>query len=84
MPNSISSAAAETRGPNQASGELLDVNQIAHLLNCSPRTVHRLADGGKMPRPVKLGALTRWSRAAVEAWIADGCKPVRRLKGGVQ
>ena len=61
---------------------LLDVRAVASLLACSSRTVYRLADGGKMPRPVKLGALVRWPRAAIEEWVAGGCQPVRAAKGG--
>ena len=57
---------------------LLDVGQVAKLLGCSTRHVYRLADGGRMPRPVKLGALNRWSLAGIEEWISDGCKPVAR------
>lgn len=60
---------------------LLDVIEMAALLGCSSRHVYRLADAGHMPRPVKLGALVRWDRTAIEAWIADGCPPRRRGKG---
>jgi excisionase family DNA binding protein len=56
---------------------LLDVNGVAALLNCSPRHVYRLSDAGKMPRPLKLGALIRWPRQSVLDWIGSGCKPVR-------
>ena len=57
-----------------AVAKLLDVRDVAALLDrCSVRHVHRLADAGKMPRPVKLGALVRWRRADLEAWIAAGC-----------
>ena len=59
---------------------LLDVKSVAAMLNCSTRHVYRLADAGRIPRPVKLGALVRWSRSAVEQWIVDGCPAVR--KGG--
>jgi excisionase family DNA binding protein len=52
---------------------LMDVQAVAQLLNCSPRHIYRLSDSGRMPRPVRIGALVRWSRAAVEAWIAAGC-----------
>jgi predicted DNA-binding transcriptional regulator AlpA len=31
-----------------------------------------------MPAPVKLGALIRWRRTDIDAWVADGCKPIRR------
>jgi excisionase family DNA binding protein len=58
--------------------ELLDVKAVGQLLGCSARHVYRLSDSGKMPRPMKLGALVRWNRSAVLAWIADGCQPVRR------
>lgn len=65
---------------------LLDVGFISQLLGCSARHVYRLADSGKMPAPVKLGDLTRWRLDEIEAWIADGCKPVREVtaKGGAK
>jgi excisionase family DNA binding protein len=53
---------------------LLDVQAVARLLNCSPRHVTRLVERGDLPRPIKLGTLIRWNRAAVEEWIANGCK----------
>lgn len=54
--------------------ELLDVRAVAALLGgCSTRHVYRLADAGRMPRPVKLGSLVRWRRAELEAWINAGC-----------
>jgi excisionase family DNA binding protein len=64
-------------GRARAPAALLDVQQVAELLNCSARHVYRLSDAGHMPAPVKLGALVRWRRQAVEEWIAGGCKPVR-------
>jgi excisionase family DNA binding protein len=60
---------------------MLTVQDVAKLLNCSTRTVYRLADSGRMPRPVKLGALVRWSKAVVGQWIAAGCPDQR--KGGL-
>jgi excisionase family DNA binding protein len=68
-----------TAPPDQAaSPALLDVQQVADLLNCSTRHVYRLADAGRMPQPVRLGALVRWPRQGIEDWIASGCKPVRQ------
>ena len=52
---------------------MLTVRGVARLLCCSPRTVYRLTDSGRMPRPVKLGALVRWPKATVERWIDAGC-----------
>jgi len=55
---------------------MLDVKEVAALLKCSARHVVRLQESGQMPPAIKLGRLFRWNRAAVEAWIADGCPPV--------
>jgi len=68
-------------GADRARPELLDVKAVGKLLTCSQRTVYRLADAGKMPRPVRLGSLVRWDRETLLAWIRDGCKPVRRATG---
>jgi excisionase family DNA binding protein len=57
---------------------LLDVKAVAALLGCSSRNVYRLADAGKMPRPLKVGTLVRWRRADIETWIANGCPATPR------
>ena len=57
---------------------LLDVNDVAKMLRCSPRTVCRLSDCGRIPHPVKLGALVRWRQEAMEEWISNGCPPCER------
>lgn len=57
---------------------LLDVRAVARFLDCSPRHVFRLADAGRMPAPVRIGALVRWRRSDLDAWLADGCRPVRQ------
>ena len=62
--------------------KLLDVEQVAALLHCSTRHVYRLADAGAMPRPRHLGALVRWSRGEIEAWVAAGCPSCRHSKKG--
>lgn len=81
MNNTKSAVGGQTVEPERAPAELLDVQDVAALLNVSPRTVYRLSDSGGMPRPYKLGALVRWSRSAIEDWIAGGCKSVRPPKG---
>ncbi|MCC6489636.1 MAG: helix-turn-helix domain-containing protein [Candidatus Hydrogenedentes bacterium] len=60
-----------------AEAMLLDVRAVAVLLNCSQRHVYRMADAGKMPQPVRVGTLVRWSRNTLEDWISGGCLPVR-------
>lgn len=64
-----------------ATAELLDVQGVAAVLQCSARHVYRLADAGKMPAPVRLGALVRWRRAALVEWIGNGCPRVRGIGG---
>jgi excisionase family DNA binding protein len=72
-----------TQSQPAATQALLEVAQVAELLNCSQRQVYRLSDAGKMPRPVRLGRLIRWDRDSLMRWIAEGCPPVRRLGKGV-
>ena len=58
---------------NDGRPALLTVHDVAEMLNCSGRTVYRLNDAGRMPRPVRLGSLVRWPRATLERWIDQGC-----------
>ena len=60
-----------------AAAQLLDVRQVAAILNCSTRTVYRLADASKIPRPVRIGGLVRWPQNAISDWIAGGCQSGR-------
>lgn len=62
------------------SAQLLDVRAVALRLACSTRHVYRLADGGAMPAPIRLGASVRWSSNDLESWINGGCHPVKRAK----
>ena len=52
---------------------LMKVEQVAERLSVSARHIYRMADGGLMPRPLKLGGVNRWSEQVLAAWIADGC-----------
>jgi excisionase family DNA binding protein len=63
--------------PADAPAALLDVRGVAALLTCSARHVYRLADGGRLPAPVRLGALVRWRRQELLDWLAGGCRPCR-------
>jgi predicted DNA-binding transcriptional regulator AlpA len=60
---------------------LVDVDAVAAICSCSARHVYRMSDAGKMPPPLRLGALVRWNRDVIESWIAQGCPSVRNLKG---
>jgi excisionase family DNA binding protein len=71
-------------GPDRTRGELLDVKSLATKLDCSTRHIYRLADAGRMPRPLKLGALVRWRAGDIHEWLDAGCPSVRTAKGGAR
>lgn len=71
--NTLEVRMVEAEAQKAIPAELLDVRTVAALLGCSSRHVYRLADGGRMPRPIKLGSLVRWRRAELRAWIDAGC-----------
>jgi len=75
---------ATTLAPAESPAKLLDVRGVAELLGCSPRHIYRLADAGKMPRPVKLGSLIRWKLSgpgSITEWVDQGCPSVRKAVG---
>ncbi len=58
---------------------LIDQAEACRLCGgISPRTLRRLVDRGAAPRPVRLARCIMWVRAEIEAWCADGCRPVRK------
>ena len=79
--NATGSRYVGSRGTGTTNAALLDVEGVASLLNCSTRHLYRLADAGRMPRPVKLGSLVRWNRDTLETWLAEGCPSCRTGKG---
>ncbi len=60
---------------------MLSAAEVASILRCSPRTVYRLVDSGKMPGPCRLGGLVRWNGDIIRTWIAEGCPTSRKGPG---
>jgi len=58
--------------------ELLTLEEVAALFKVEPRTVRRQHDAGKFPPAIRIGTALRWSREAIEAWIAQGGGSPRR------
>jgi predicted DNA-binding transcriptional regulator AlpA len=58
--------------------KLLNVDEVAAILNVSRRSVWRMRDGGNMPIPVKVMGCVRWRDEDIYAWINDGCPHVRQ------
>ncbi|MFO0939809.1 MAG: helix-turn-helix domain-containing protein [Pirellulales bacterium] len=61
---------------DSVSAELVSVDKVAALLDCCERHVYRLADSGRMPKPIKLGASTKWKLSEIREWIANNCPRV--------
>ncbi len=74
-------ADSETVSRADSPAVLIDVDQVAKLLKCSPRHVCRMVEAGKLPRPRQLGSLVRWSLHEIERWVASGCKPIDATGG---
>jgi predicted DNA-binding transcriptional regulator AlpA len=78
-PNPLSTNESVTR-------RLYDIGQLSLLGIGSPRHIRRLADSGRMPAPIKLGALLRWPSqtgdplTGIHDWITAGCPDCRSLR----
>jgi excisionase family DNA binding protein len=61
--------------------DLLTIREVAELLRCSPKTVHRLIERDASMPAIRLpGQLVRFERARLLAWVADhaqGRTPIR-------
>src|SRR5262245_2085669 len=47
----------------------LTARDVAAVLGCAPSTVHKYVTEGKLPRPTKIGRLTRWRRDQLLAFL---------------
>jgi predicted DNA-binding transcriptional regulator AlpA len=56
---------------------LMTVDDLARELRTSGKTITRMEQSGRLPRPIKVGRAKRWSRQTIVAWIASGA-PSRR------
>jgi excisionase family DNA binding protein len=51
------------------------VADLAQLMKCSERTVHRMKDERSIPGALKIGRLVRFSKRLVDEWLANGEAP---------
>ncbi len=61
--------------PPREKGLLIDSKQAAKLLNVSERTLWAMWKGGKMPQPIKIGRVVRFSYEELQAWAKAGGPP---------
>ena len=59
---------------------MLTVEDVAKLLSVCAQSVWRWSKEGRIPSPISLGSLKRWSRDTLVQWVADGCKPLNTEK----
>ena len=71
------------REPAHSGRRLGNVDDVAANLGCSPKTVRRLADAGKIPGLVRLGRLVKFDLHVIDQWIEQGCPALHRfVRGG--
>ena len=54
---------------------LLKAADLGRLLGCGRSTIWAHHSSGQIPRPVRIGRITRWRRAEIEAWLDAGAPP---------
>ncbi len=50
---------------------LLNVKEVAGMLNIGVSTIWRHVNNGQMPKPIKIGGSVRWRQTDIDQWIAD-------------
>ncbi|MDO5706053.1 MAG: helix-turn-helix domain-containing protein [Paracoccus sp. (in: a-proteobacteria)] len=50
---------------------LMKDTEVARFLGMSKASVWRLTRNGKLPQPIRIGGMTRWKRAEIEAAFSD-------------
>jgi len=58
--------------PPERPAPLMNVDDVARLLNVSVRSVHRLRSNGKLPKAVELGKSIRWRQCDIEKFTEGG------------
>ena len=81
MANASPLPPAATDPAPTASRRLVGLDDVCPgRVQMSGRAWLRLCDAGLAPWGVKLRGRRLWDAAELDAWIADGCKPVRPPK----
>lgn len=57
---------------------LLTADDLAAIAGVTVRTIRRWNELGQIPPALRIGAVVRWRRSEIEAFLRDGARPVRR------
>jgi len=60
---------------------LLTAADLATIANVNVRTIRRWHEQGEIPAGLRIGAVVRWRRDEIEAFLRDRGKPGRRGQG---
>lgn len=59
---------------------LTDVRGLATMINRSPRTIHRLNDSGKIPKPLRILRGLLWRKSDILLWLEHDCCSRRQFE----
>jgi len=59
---------------------LIDVHGLATMINRSGRTIHRLNDSGKIPKPVRIMRGLLWRKSDILLWLDHDCCSRRQFE----
>ena len=54
------------------------VGELAVLLDCSVRHIHRLRDRKAIPDEIRVGRCVRFARRVIDGWLSGGAIPSSR------
>ncbi|QQE10118.1 helix-turn-helix domain-containing protein [Planctomycetota bacterium] len=65
-------------GGRAAGGRLLNVDEVAEMLDIDRSTVYRHRRAGRLPLPIKIGKRVLWIGDEVKRWLEAGAPNLRR------
>jgi excisionase family DNA binding protein len=54
--------------------ETYNIQQVAEKMKVSDRTIRRLVDSGRFPKPIRLGRGLRWPHAVITEFLQQQAK----------
>jgi predicted DNA-binding transcriptional regulator AlpA len=66
--------------PVVAPARVLTREQLAHELQVSVKTIDRLDQTGKLPRPIRVGQARRWRLGTIVQWLDMGAPDRERFE----
>jgi predicted DNA-binding transcriptional regulator AlpA len=60
---------------------LTDIKGLETMLERDERSLWRDHAAGRLPRPIKLGKLTKWRVAEIREWVEAGCPDRKTWEG---